>query len=184
VKEKNAVYGDIKLLTTYFGKEARALVDDGDPIFVSSRAAGVTESNKEVTIKKLFTYDIVADPGFAEARMESKSMNESLGFSNNSNFRIIEVVDESKINEMFHMNDNKDLVTKMQLTEYSEYIKETIENLAAEIKQTASKTGAMPDFDKMTNMIAQYESLLHAQEKVSSYLDYLSRKHEHILHRE
>jgi len=174
VKEKNAVYGDIKLLTTYFGKEARALVDDGDPIFVSSRAAGVTESNKEVTIKKLFTYDIVADPGFAEARMESKSMNESLGFSNNSNFRIIEVVDESKINEMFHMNDNKDLVTKMQLTEYSEYIKETIENLAAEIKQTASKTGAMPDFDKMTNMIAQYESLLHAQEKVSSYLDYLA----------
>lgn len=174
VKEKNAVYGDIKLLTTYFGKEARALVDDGDPIFVSSRAAGVTESNKEVTIKKLFTYDIVADPGFAEARMESKSMNESLGFSNNSNFRIIEVIDESKINEMFHMNDNKDLVTKMQLTEYSEYIKETIENLAAEIKQTASKTGAMPDFDKMTNMIAQYESLLHAQEKVSSYLDYLA----------
>ena len=67
--------GEIKLLNTYWGKEAKSLVDDGCPVFVSSRAAGVTEADGSVTLKKLFTYDIVADPGFASAKMNS--INES-----------------------------------------------------------------------------------------------------------
>ena len=101
VKESNRVEGEIKLLNTYWGKEAKSLVDDGCPVFVSSRAAGITESDGTVTLKKLFTYDIVADPGFASARM--KSINESLGFNTNdtTNFRIYEMSDESKINELF-----------------------------------------------------------------------------------
>ena len=65
VAEKNIVAGEIKLLSTYWGKEAKSLVDDGCPVFVSSRAAGITESDGSVSLKKLFTYDIVADPGFA-----------------------------------------------------------------------------------------------------------------------
>ena len=62
VKEENRVDGEIRLTSTFYGKEARSLVDDDLPIFVSSRAAGVTESNGEVTVKKLFTYDAVGDP--------------------------------------------------------------------------------------------------------------------------
>src|SRR5574343_663107 len=81
VKESNRVDGEIRLLNTYWGKEARALVDDGCPIFVSSRAAGITESDGTVTLKKLFTYDIVADPGFASAKMSVKVLNESFGYS-------------------------------------------------------------------------------------------------------
>jgi hypothetical protein len=68
VSEKNLVAGEIKLLSTYWGKESKALIDDGCPIFVSSRAAGITESDGSVSLKKLFTYDIVADPGFASAK--------------------------------------------------------------------------------------------------------------------
>ena len=91
VKESNRVEGQIRLLSTYWGEEAKSLVDDGCPIFVSSRAAGITESDGTVTLKKLFTYDIVADPGFASARMSS--INESLGFRSNdkTNFRIYEM---------------------------------------------------------------------------------------------
>jgi hypothetical protein len=112
VKESNSVVGEIRLLNTQWGKEAKALVDDECPIFVSSRAAGVTESDGSVTLKKLFTYDIVADPGFASAKMSIKSINESLGFKNDTktNFRIYEMSDESKINQLFSMN--KDYVTK------------------------------------------------------------------------
>ena len=69
VKESNRVEGQIKLLNTYWGKEAKSLVDDGCPVFVSSRAAGITESDGTVSLKKLFTFDLVADPGFASARM-------------------------------------------------------------------------------------------------------------------
>ena len=79
VKESNVVKGEIRLLNTHWGKEAKALVDDGCPIFVSSRAAGITESDGTVTVKKLFTYDAVADPGFSSARMEVKSLNEKIG---------------------------------------------------------------------------------------------------------
>jgi hypothetical protein len=98
-KESNTVKGEIRLLNTHWGKEAKALVDDGCPIFVSSRAAGITESDGTVTVKKLFTYDAVADPGFSSAKMEVKSINESLGFNNEQvNFRIYDMSDESKIN--------------------------------------------------------------------------------------
>jgi hypothetical protein len=37
VSEKNLVAGEIKLLSTYWGKESKALIDDGCPIFVSSK---------------------------------------------------------------------------------------------------------------------------------------------------
>ena len=118
VQEKNTVEGEIKLLSTYWGKEAKALVDDGCPVFVSSRAAGITESDGSVSLKKLFTYDIVADPGFASAKMDVKVLNESLGYNDEkSNFRIYEMSDESKINELFNMNKNE-FVTKKQLSNY------------------------------------------------------------------
>jgi len=55
VAESNHVAGEIRLLSTYWGKEAKALVDDGCPVFVSSRAAGITESDGTVSLKKLFT---------------------------------------------------------------------------------------------------------------------------------
>ena len=79
-KENDRVDGEIRLLNTHWGKEAKSIVDDGCPLFVSSRAAGITESNGHVKLKQLFTYDIVADPGFSSARMKVKSLNENLGF--------------------------------------------------------------------------------------------------------
>ena len=90
-QEKNRVDGQIKLLNTQWGKDAQAIVDAGYPLFVSSRAAGVTEGNGHVSVKKLFTYDAVADPGFGSAKMTS--INESLGLptTNNSNYRIYEI---------------------------------------------------------------------------------------------
>ena len=55
-QNENRIEGEIRLLSTKWGKEAKALIDDNCPIFVSSRAAGITENNNTVTIKKLFTY--------------------------------------------------------------------------------------------------------------------------------
>lgn len=174
LKEKNCVMGDIRLLNTRMGKEAIALVEDGCQVFVSSRAAGVTESNGVVSIKKLFTYDIVADPGFGSARMELKtSLNESLGFSQAANFRIFELTDESKINKLFEMNKDE-MVTKAMFTDYSNYLKEELTKMELAIKNATSDKTATPDFEKMQKMIENYESLLEAQEKVVKYLDYVA----------
>ena len=174
VKEQNIVSGEIRLLSTYWGKEAKALVDDGCPVFVSSRAAGITESDGSVSLKKLFTYDIVADPGFASAKMSVKVLNESLGYTNpKSNFRIYEMSDESKINELFNMNNNE-FVTKRQLTDYSKYLVNEIASTKKEVKSAISKGNIAPK--KLEQLLEYYEELNTTNEKVVKYLDYLAEK--------
>jgi hypothetical protein len=174
VKESNLVAGEIRLLNTYWGKEAKALVDDGCPVFVSSRAAGVTESDGSVSLKKLFTYDIVADPGFASAKMSVKVLNESLGYNNpKSNFRIYEMSDESKINELFNMNKN-DFVTKQQLTEYSKYLVNELATTQKQVKGAISKGNMNPK--KLEQLLEYYEELNKTNSQMTKYLDYLAEK--------
>jgi hypothetical protein len=175
VRERNSVEGEIKLLSTHWGKEARALVDDGCPVFVSSRAAGVTESDGSVLLKKLITYDIVADPGFASAKMNVKVLNESLGYNNvdKSNFRIYELSDESKTNELFNMNKNE-FVTKKQLTDYSHYLVNEIASTKKEVKSALKKGDVNPK--KLEQLLEYYETLNDTSEKIVKYLDYLSEK--------
>ena len=165
--------GEISLLSTYWGKEAKALVNDGCPIFVSSRAAGVTESDGTVTLKKLFTYDIVADPGFSSAKMSVKSINESLGYEADSNFRIYEMSDESKINDLFNMNAN-DFVTKHQLTDYSNYLVNELATTKKEVKKAISHGNLTPK--KMEQLLEYYEELNTTNGKMAKYLDYLAEK--------
>jgi len=173
VKEHNRVEGEIRLLNTHWGKEAQALVKDGCPIFVSSRAAGITESDGTVTLKKLFTYDIVADPGFASARMSVKSLNESFGYSEKANFRIYEMSDESKINDLFNMNTN-DLVTKKQLTEYSKYLVNELASTQKEVRSAIKKGNLNPK--KLEQLIEYYENLNETNSQIVKYLDYLAEK--------
>jgi len=173
VKESNLVSGEIRLLNTYWGKEAKALVDDGCPVFVSSRAAGITESDGTVSLKKLFTYDIVADPGFASAKMSVKSLNESLGYNENTNFRIFEMSDESKINQLFDMNKNE-FVTKQQLTEYSQYLVKELASTKKEVKSALTKGNLSPK--KMEQLLEYYEELNATNAQVVKYLDYLAEK--------
>jgi uncharacterized coiled-coil protein SlyX len=59
--------GRIKLLHTSRGMDARALVKDGIPLHISSRAAGTVDESGRVRLQQLFTYDLVAEPGFANA---------------------------------------------------------------------------------------------------------------------
>ena len=167
----NRVEGEIRLLNTHWGKEAKALVDDGCPIFVSSRAAGVTESNGHVTVKKLFTYDAVADPGFGSAKMELKSINESLGFNESANFRIYDISDESKFNQLIMDNNNQDFVTKQQMVEYSNYLTEQIVSISEALNNNLDDK----DQGEIIKMSELLENLNAQQNKVQKYLDYLAQ---------
>ena len=178
VQESNLVQGEIKLLSTYWGREAKALVSDGCPVFVSSRAAGITESDGSVSLKKLFTYDIVADPGFASAKMSVKVLNESLGYCTDgqiekNNFRIYEMSDESKINELFNMNKSE-FVTKQQLTDYSNYLVNEIASTKKVVNSAITKGNLDPK--KLETLLEYYEELNGANSKVTEYLDYLAEK--------
>jgi hypothetical protein len=186
-QEANRIDGEIRLLNTTWGKEAKALVDDGCPIFVSSRAAGVTESNGHVKLKKLFTYDIVADPGFSSAKMNIKNLNESFGFSNESNFRILSIPeskmsnifdlsDDTQTNELFNMNKN-DLVTKKQIADYSQYLTKEISKIKNDIKTQITESASNGKInEEMAKMVEYYERMQEQQEKLIGYLDYLAEK--------
>ena len=91
--QQNAIVGKIRLLNTTAGKEAQALVRDGIPLNISSRAAGTVDESGHVKLQQLFTYDLVADPGFANAQL--KRVNESYGFGDDENIDIYDISEDA-----------------------------------------------------------------------------------------
>jgi hypothetical protein len=101
------------------------------------------------------------------------SINESLNYSNKANFRIYEMSDESKINDIFHMNKNE-FVTKQQLTDYSKYLINEIASTKKQVK-TAVKTGSINP-KKLEQLLEYYEELNKTNTQMVKYLDYLAEK--------
>lgn len=159
----HCVMGKIELLDTPNGRIAKELVDAGMPIFVSSRAAGqADEKTHEVEIYQIFTYDIVCNPGFAEARLsrvnESKYPNayqylvESKKYSKSSS-----IINESK---KYGFNDenttiietNEQLDENMAQTTYNKLdlekplLKED-ENISADEKKKEAVGLSTPSLD-------------------------------------
>jgi len=121
----------VRLLDTPAGKIAKNLVDAGVPLSISSRAAGSVGGDKKVQIKKIFTYDLVADPGFQDAQLERvyesagftyeeffekrnntilnslTCLNESLGLENESPVKIYRVENNEEFNKLVKTDKNK-----------------------------------------------------------------------------
>lgn len=107
IEENNGIkqiYGTVELLDTPAGLIAQALVKAGIPIGVSSRGVGATKPTREgveVTSLKLITYDLVAEPSFANAILspdKSKELSESLDIIE-SNLPLNESVETSSIRD-------------------------------------------------------------------------------------
>jgi hypothetical protein len=159
-KESRTVKGRIRLLNTDAGKNAKALVDAGIPLHISSRAAGVVESNGHVKIKKMFTYDLVANPGFTNA--ELKRVNESYGFGNDENLGLFEVpwtiaesVEEAAVENLAEINketetqneiikenqtmDSKKYISVEDFNEYTKLVKNEFTKLEKSITESTEK---------------------------------------------
>ena len=71
------IKGRIELIEgTPKGQIAKSLLEAGIPLSISSRAAGSVNDDKSVEIQQIYTYDLVAKPGFEQAQL--KTVNESL----------------------------------------------------------------------------------------------------------
>jgi len=175
-KANKKVTGKIRLLDTDAGKQAKALVDGGIPIHISSRAAGVVESNGHVKIKKLFTYDLVADPGFENA--ELKRVNESFGFDNHGDIQIYELNGYIEQNnkeiqkELTTMEKNDtsinestgNYVTVDDFNEYSKIIKEEIEKAKGELIDLSESS-------KNDDLVKYSEQIASRVNKISEYVE-------------
>ena len=127
-KNNKVIRIKVKLLDTPAGQIAKKLVDAGVPISISSRAAGNVGADKKVQIKKIFTYDLVADPGFQDAQLER--VYESAGFDDIEfkNFINKESVLDSLecINESLGLKNNS--YTKIYKVENSDEFKQLVNN--------------------------------------------------------
>lgn len=152
--EQNAIVGKIRLLNTTAGKEAQALVRDGIPLNISSRAAGTVDESGHVKLQQLFTYDLVADPGFANAQL--KRVNESYGFGDDENIDIYDISEDVNTELDPHvtktadyaapqaarnedtlkntnMEDNKEFIQYSDFQKYSEHLSEIVGELQSAI---------------------------------------------------
>lgn len=152
--QQNAIVGKIRLLNTTAGKEAQALVKDGIPLNISSRAAGTVDESGHVKLQQLFTYDLVADPGFANAQL--KRVNESYGFGDDDNIDIYDISEDANTEldpkvektadyatpqaqknedtlKNTDMEDNKEFIQYSDFQKYSEHLSEIVGELQSAI---------------------------------------------------
>lgn len=175
------VRGRIRLLNTSKGKEAKALIEDGIPLHISSRAAGTVGNDNRVKIKKWFTYDLVADPGFENA--ELSRVNESFGFDNNDGLFIYELdkpiykIEETKSEEM---NEEQKYVTAEDFNKYTEYLKTEIKGLKeAKGTEDNSKLEKLIEYsnkiaEKVNGIVESIDELTESQGKNVTYSNYLA----------
>ena len=175
-KDNKQVKGKIRLLDTDAGRQAKALVDAGVPLQISSRAAGAVESNGKVKIKQLFTYDLVADPGFANA--ELKRVNESYGFDNESGLWIYEMNGEApEATEEITTNTNTEIKEK-NMAEFvkAEDFHKYSEYLAGEIKSLKESIGAQSEDNTLENVKSHNDHIVESVNTLSEYVEYLAGK--------
>lgn len=188
-KDTKEVRGKIRLLDTEAGKQAKALVDAGVPLQISSRAAGAVESNGEVKIKQLFTYDLVADPGFENA--ELTRVNESYGYENDNSLYIYEMhkdiptVVEKIENTNTQIKENQkmaDFVKAEDFNKYSEYLANEIKSLKESMgDKTVSEDSDLENLKSHNNHIVEnVKTLSEYVEHVAEMLDNSIQYTEHV----
>ena len=154
--KEDCVMGKLELLNTPNGKTIQAVVEAGCPLFVSSRAAGTVGADKHVSIQQIFTYDIVAVPGFAEARLDQVSesmraqvtsfLNESKSAQEKSKNLAGDFGLDSESVEVFEASKDPDITAKKKHVSVEELSKPINEDIKVKITpEKARELGLVND---------------------------------------
>ena len=190
-KSSRCLKGKVRLLNTDAGITARRLVEAGVPLSISSRAAGVVGPDKKVKLKKIFTYDLVADPGFENAQLSL--VNESFGFSAKSNLHIYDVSEMYDSNSLFQDIENrkeqknnmnmgshlKDETVKVsELNEYSKLVKNEIELLEKKLSGLIKKVNKLSSNEDTVAKVIEYTN--YVAEKLNGTINYCNYLSENV----
>ena len=162
MNEDGTVTGTIVLLDTDKGRNAKAIIEAGVPLFISSRAAGSIDESGHVTLTALKTYDLVGTPGFSQAKL-NLSENQTFESLNESMCIIYESDEENPDDKP---EDNKDGEHKDENDDKGN------DNDNNDNKNNENKEVTMQDLkesiDKLTKMVEGLQADLHvAQESLT-----------------
>lgn len=214
----NRVFIKLRILeNTPNGRIAKALLDGGVQLSISSRAAGSVNESGRVTLQRIFTYDLVGEPGFTEAilketvseslksefQMITESYNhlketsvvrsnnlidisESLNFADN--FKVYKINKTNKeLGTQFQQTQKSqknikpmsDFVTKEQMDQYSEVLKNQFAGIKKELKAQKQIFESSQSTNTPTanlKLVGFVNYLAEQLEGIVNYADYLSNK--------
>jgi len=110
----NRVKIRVKLLDTPCGRIAKTIVESGCTVSISSRAAGQIMNEGRVKLHRIFTYDLVAEPGFEEASLHRTTLNESYDYNYN---KLFEAFDSLKKESVISVNNFQNISESLGLSE-------------------------------------------------------------------
>ena len=131
--EDGTITGTVVLLNTETGRNAKAIVEAGVPLYISSRALGSIDESGNVTLTMLKTYDLVGTPGFSQASLhldenqKFESLNESMCAV------ILEGEDDKNDDPDKNKDKDKDKTNMKDLKEAVDKLSEKVESLEAEL---------------------------------------------------
>lgn len=143
------------------GKIAKALLEGGVNLSISSRAAGQVLNEGRVKLHKIFTYDLVGEPGFTEAILK-ETVSESL----KNNFQMLsESYDHLKSESFVSKNNLKDVSESFNFGEnISVYkINKPIESVLENSIQTQKNNITMAEQFVTTDSMNKYSNLVKEQ---------------------
>lgn len=147
--QKRQLIGRVRLLDTPNGKIAKSLIEQGIPLSISSRAVGsVDPKTKKASIMRIFTYDLVANPGFENATL--KRVNEDLGIDSEkigiyeltesaklSLIKYLNTVKEKKNENEININKKNQFVMNEELTNKITLLNESVNELKRKVNDTS-----------------------------------------------
>lgn len=159
-KSTRTVRGRIKILNNENGMNVRKMLDSGVHLSISSRAAGKVNEDRSVSLKKIFTYDIVADPGFDNAGLTR--INESLGFDSDGDVQIYDMSHMSPDMLKLLIEDDSNGVEVGEIksetvAEWSEHIQQEITSLKARLDNGGINEELSTTIEELRSKVAVLE---------------------------
>ena len=131
--EDGTITGTVVLLDTEKGRNAKAIVEAGVPLYISSRALGSIDESGNVTLTMLKTYDLVGTPGFSQASLHLDE-NQKFESLNESMCAVILEGEDDKNDDLDKNKDkDKDKTNMKDLKEAVDKLSEKVESLEAEL---------------------------------------------------